>query len=169
MDNFAKAFAIVVGIEAGLSTDPADPGNWTGGAVNVGVCKGTKYGISAAAYPNLDIANLTLDAAQALYRSDYWNEVKGDFLPWPLALLVFDCGVNQGVGIARTLMQSALGVQADGDIGSMTLGAAAASTTYHAARFMLLRVRRYQQGPNVGRYGDGWIIRCFIVCLKQGG
>jgi lysozyme family protein len=167
MGNFVRAFAIVVGVEAGLSTDPNDPGNWTGGAVNSGVLKGTKYGISAAQYPNVDIANLTPDQAQAIYQSDYWNAVQGDGLPWPLSLLVFDCAVNQGQGVARTLMQTALGVVADGVIGPKTLAAAAASTVWHASNFMNLRVKRYLASANAPRYGDGWIIRCFTVALSQ--
>lgn len=169
MGNFEKAFAIVVGIEAGLSLDPNDPGNWTGGAPNVGTLKGTKYGISAKAYPNEDIANLTLDRAQALYRADYWNAVAGDSLPYPFSLLVFDCAVNQGVRMAKTLLQTALRVVADGVIGPKTLAAAAASTVDHWAAFMTLRAHQYEQLSNFDRYGDGWTNRLFKVCLLQAG
>jgi len=168
MGNFEKAFAIVVGVEARLSLDPNDPGNWTGGARGAGVLKGTKYGISAKAYPNEDIANLTLDRAQALYRADYWNKVSGDALPYPLCLLVFDCAVNQGEGIARTRMQTALGVVADGVIGPKTIAAAQASTVEHWGAFMTLRRHRYEQSPDYPRYGDGWSNRLFIVCLLSG-
>lgn len=167
MGNFLRACNIVVGVEAGLSLDPSDPGNWTGGAVNSGTLKGTKYGISAASYPNVDIANLTLAGAQAIYQSDFWNAVQGDALPWPLSLLVFDCAVNQGVGTSKRLMQTALGVVADGSIGPLTLAAAAKSTTWHAAKFMDERVMRYLATPNADKYQDGWIIRCFTVALLQ--
>lgn len=33
--------------------DANDPGNWTGGEIGKGECKGTNYGISAASYPDL--------------------------------------------------------------------------------------------------------------------
>lgn len=155
--NFDKAFNLVVGVEGGYSLNPNDPGGET------------KYGISKRSYPSVDIAALTLDAAKAIYQSDYWNAVSGDSLPWPLALLVFDCAVNQGQPVARVLLQTALGVAADGDIGPKTLAAAAASTVWHAAKFMDLRVKRYLANPNAPTFGDGWIIRCFTVCLKQGG
>lgn len=168
MDNFARAFAIVVGIEAGYSTDPNDPGNWTGHAKGAGVLAGTKYGISAAAYPALDIEGLTLDDAEAIYRRDYWTAVQADALPWPLALLVFDCAVNQGVPTARVTLQQALGVAADGKLGPVTLTAAAHSTPWHAAHFMALRVRRYMQSPNWPQYGDGWTNRLFSICMAQG-
>ena len=53
--DFQTAFQSLIGNEGGYSLDPHDRGNWTGGAINVGECKGTKFGISAAAYPNLEL------------------------------------------------------------------------------------------------------------------
>lgn len=155
MGNFLRAFAIVVGIEAGYVNDPNDPGGET------------KYGISKRSYPNVDIANLTLDGAQAIYQTDFWNAVSGDALPWPLSLLVFDCAVNQGQPVARVLMQRALGVTDDGVIGNKTVAAAQASTVDHWAAFLTLRRHRYELSPNYSRYGDGWGNRMFKICLLQ--
>ena len=92
------AFADVVGREGGYSAERVDPGNWTGGAVGVCELRGTKFGISAGAYPSLDIAGLTLADAQATYRRDYWDRVRGDELP--LALFKFDAAMNNGIGHA---------------------------------------------------------------------
>lgn len=167
MGTFERAFAIVVNVEANLSLDPHDAGNWTGGKIGVGLLNGTKFGISAAAYPNVDIATLTLGTAQAIYRTDYWNPVAGDSLPWPFALLVFDCAVNQGQGIAQRMMQAALEVVVDGAIGPQTIAAAQASTIDHWAAFMTLRRHRYELSPAYPRYGDGWTNRMFKVCLLQ--
>ena len=153
MENFERAFAVVVGVEAGYVNNPDDPGGET------------KYGISKRAYPNVDIAGLTLGTAQAIYRADYWNAVQGDSLPWPFALLVFDCAVNQGQGIAQRLMQSALGVAVDGVIGPKTIAAAQSSTVDHWAAFMTLRRHRYEQSPKYPIFGDGWTNRMFKVCL----
>ena len=155
MENFERAFAVVVGVEAGYVNNPDDPGGET------------KYGISKRAYPNVDIAGLTLGTAQAIYRADYWNAVQGDSLPWPFALLVFDCAVNQGQGIAQRLMQSALGVAVDGVIGPKTIAAAQSSTVDHWAAFMTLRRHRYEQSPKYPIFGDGWTNRMFKVCLLQ--
>jgi lysozyme family protein len=49
--------------EGGYTKNAKDPGNWTGGKVGKGILKGTKYGIAAASFPNLDIANLTKEQA----------------------------------------------------------------------------------------------------------
>ena len=120
MSAFDKAFAFVLGHEGGLSKEAADPGNWTGGRVGQGVLKGTTWGISAAAYPMLDIAALTPADAQAIYRRDYWEPLACDSLPPPLALLVFDAGVNNGVGWAARWLQGVAGAVPDGAIGPLT-------------------------------------------------
>ena len=65
---FKQAFRVVVGEEGGFTANPADPGNWSGGRCGVGRCVGTKYGISGAAYPDLDINALDLTSAEGIYR-----------------------------------------------------------------------------------------------------
>lgn len=123
---FAQAFTFVVGAEGGFTDDPGDPGNWTGGAIGVGTLNGTKYGISAASYPTLDIADLTEAEAQAIYLRDYWTPIQGDQLPAALALVVFDGAVNSGVAQSAMWLQNAVGVTADGAIGPATLSAVGA-------------------------------------------
>lgn len=65
--NFANSLAFTLKYEGGYSSNRKDPGNWTGGKVGAGVLKGTKYGIAAHSYPNLDIKNLTLDDVKPIY------------------------------------------------------------------------------------------------------
>ena len=75
--------------EGGLSTNAADPG---------GV---TNWGISAKAYPDLDIVNLTKEQAIEIYERDYWSKAGCECLPQPLAFVVFNAAVNCGVGRAK--------------------------------------------------------------------
>jgi len=164
--SFAEAFRIVVKEEGVLSMRESDPGNWTGGKVGKGVLKGTKYGISAGSYPDLDIKNLSLAEAKAIYWTDYWSPVGGEKLPWPWALPAFDCAVNQGLGIAKRLMQDALGVMVDGDLGPRTLAAAAASTDRQLARFFALRALRYEKTFGFAENGFGWFTRLFIIAQE---
>lgn len=126
MSFFDPAFAIVVGIEAGYVNDPTDPGGET------------KYGISKRAYPNEDIPNLTLDRAKVLYQRDYWNKANCDALTWEMALITFDCAVNQGTGFATSLH--------------------AKSIEYTAQRAL-----RYARNPNFQRDGHGWMVRLFTI------
>jgi lysozyme family protein len=84
LNNFERAFAVVVGIEAGYVNNPQDPGGET------------KYGVTKRQYPTVDIKNLTLEQAQDIYRRDYWNTHDLDTLEYGKALLVFDTAINGG-------------------------------------------------------------------------
>ena len=157
MSAFEKALAIVVGSEGGFTANPADPGNWTGGRTGVGLCRGTKYGVSAASFPEVDIARLTLADAAAIYRREYWGPVRGDDLPPPLALLVFDAAVNAGVGRAVRWLQAALGVAQDGVLGEATLAAVrAASGATVMAEFQAQRLHFMSALPTWRVFGLGW-------------
>ncbi len=103
----------------------------------------TKFGISTAANPDIDIPNLTEDGAKALYKERYWLPCKCDELPTPLAIAVFDAAVNQGVGMATRMLQIALNVAVDGVIGERTIAAAFKSGPIAVRRFMAQRMARY--------------------------
>ena len=150
-DRFALAVSGVLRAEGGYVDDPADPGGET------------KFGISKAAYPALDIAALTEDDARAVYRRDYWDACRCDSLPAPLDWLVFDAAVNQGVQAAGKMLQAAVGVRADGQIGPVTLAAARQADVEAPARFMTLRTMRYASSPGWIRYGAGWVKRLFMT------
>ena len=166
---FLDAFARLLPFEGGFSDDPADPGNWTGGAVGVGVLRGTKYGISAASYPTLDIAGLTPGAATALYRAGYWDKIAGDALPGPIAAELFDCAVNQGVGFAARTLQAALHVAVDGVIGPQTVAAAARAGNDPLPVVVEIAARRavrYAGSGGFSRFGYGWMRRLMDVTVR---
>ena len=157
--TFEQAFERVIGHEGGLSLSPKDRGNWTTGRIGEGELKGTKYGIAAHAYPHLDIANLTLDDARAIYRRDYWNKVRADELG-PLAFDVFDAAVNHGPTMAAMFLQRALGVKDDGIIGPKTLAAAKAADPWEVrAKFNANRLAFYADLSTWPSFGRGWVRR----------
>lgn len=123
LDKFLSAFEYVIGHEGGFGDIRSDPGNWTGGAVGSGTLAGTKYGISAAAYPTLDIRNITLDQARTIYRRDYWDKAGCQHWDRPLAVIMFDAAVNNGVSRANKWLQGAAGATADGIVGPLTVAA----------------------------------------------
>lgn len=127
--NFDHAFIFVVGIEGGYTNDPNDPGGET------------KFGISKRAYPQVDIPNLTLDEAKAIYLRDYWHVCKCDELPADMALLVFDAAVNQGVSAALRFYANA--TTAEG---------------YQAERALA-----YARLSTFPTYGRGWMRRLFTT------
>lgn len=167
MTPFDRAFLHVVGREGDFSHDQNDAGNWTGGEVGKGDLKGTKFGISAGQYPDLDIPLLTITDAEQIYRRDYWDAVKGDLLPPALALPVFDAAVNQGVETAIRCLQQALDVKVDGVLGPKTM----AAIKRHSVRelvehFQAERVLRYIKLPSFSTYGRGWIRRAIGTAME---
>lgn len=154
MDAFERALSIVLAHEGGdtLTDDPLDPG---------GV---TRFGISQAAHPTVDIRNLTRAQAAAIYRREYWDELSCSEMPGPIALCVFDGGVNQGVNATARLLQDAVGTVVDGDVGPKTLQAVA---RYPVAtlvrRLMKRRTARYIATGGFATYGRGWINRAIDI------
>lgn len=118
-----KAWNLLQINEGGYQCLRNDRGNWTSGRVGVGELKGTKYGISAMSYPNLDIKNLTLDDAKKIYYKDYWLKYKCQLLPDALSIAVLDYAVNSGKQAIYDL-QASLDIVIDGVIGNQTIGAA---------------------------------------------
>ncbi len=164
MDNFVSCFAFTLGAEGGYSNNSGDPGNWTGGAVGHGELRGTKYGISASAYPALDIASLTQAQAEEIYRRDYWAVLHGDELPLPVALVAFDAAVNAGPRRAVAWLQLACGQAADGVLGPATLSALNQGDGAAIAREAL--VRRLEFSTHLAtwaNFGLGWSRR--IIAL----
>lgn len=161
---FAKAVEVVLGAEGGFQADPEDAGNWTGGAKGRGELRGTNWGISAARYPSIDIAALTREDAIAIYHQDYWAAVRGDELPYPVALVLFDIKVNGGRPV-EWLQQAVGGIAVDGAFGPATLAAVnrVADTKALAGRVLRRRVLYYTTLGNFARYGSTWIQRCFDV------
>lgn len=128
MSLFDDAFAVVLKHEAGFQNDPNDTGNWTGGGINVGKLMGTKYGISAASYPKLDIANLSVDDARLIYARDFWTPARWGDLPPALAIKAFDTAVATGPSWAVAFLQRALracgqSVTEDARLGQLTIDA----------------------------------------------
>ena len=109
--TFDEVFTKLIGHEGGYVNDPRDPGGET------------KYGISKRAYPDVNIASLTLEQAKAIYLRDYWLRARCDQLPSAVAFQVFDTAVNSGIGQSIRFLQRAVGVADDGNVGPLTIAA----------------------------------------------
>lgn len=165
--NFDDAFAKLIGHEGGLSLDPRDRGNWTGGRRDSGELKGTKYGISAAAFPGLDIKAITLDQARTIYRTRYWSAAGCDMVPEQIKFPLFDLAVNSGPGRAARLLQRAVGAEEDGSIGPQTL-----MSIHNMKIDMILRrldahrLLLMAGDPTWPAHGRGWVIRVATNALE---
>lgn len=158
--TFEQAFDRLIGHEAGYSDDPGDPGNWTGGRRNAGILKGTKYGIAANTYPDVDIKALTLEQAKAIYRRDWWDKIGADELDSAIVFQMWDFAVNAGMGTASRLLQRVAGVPEDGIVGPRTIAAVKAIDKNDVLlRYTAARLRYYTSLSTWPSYGKGWTNR----------
>ena len=138
----------VLGTEGGYVNNPADPGGET------------NWGISKRAYPDVDIANLTREAAIEIYRRDFWDAVHADEMPDAIAFQALDFAVNSGIQTAVRKLQAALGVADDGHWGPVTLAALRAANVAVLALLLLAGRLEYMTSlsnwPNAGK---GWARR----------
>src|SRR5574337_136032 len=160
--NFNEAFTFLIGDEGNFQDSPNDRGNWTTGIIGQGECKGTKFGISAYAYPLLDIRNLTLDETKAIYLRDYWNALSLDQLPSYIRLLLFSFAINTSMPgnpiTAKKALQRALGITVDGIIGPKNISSANSEVnlpTLLAAEI----IEYYTNAREWHSFGIGWMRR----------
>ncbi len=114
--EFSEFFSRVMQKEGTLSMDPDDSGNWTGGKVGKGTLEGTKYGISAAMFPHIQIWSLTVEQARLIYYERYWQAPGFWRLRVPLSIRVADVGVTSGQHTAIKMLQRAVNAVCTGEI-----------------------------------------------------
>jgi lysozyme family protein len=146
--NYDEAFTALIGHEGGYVNDQRDPGGET------------KYGISKRAYPDVDIASLTIEQAKAIYKRDYWDRARCDELPPAVAFQVFDTAVNSGIGQAIRFLQRAVGVADDGQVGPLTINAVRrVDPEIVVARFNGQRLDFMTRLSTWDVFGKGWARR----------
>jgi lysozyme family protein len=135
--RFDDCLSFVLIAEGGYSDRPHDHGG------------PTNHGITQAVYsiwreehgaPDQDVRLITSHEVAAIYQEGYWFPAGAQNCPKPLDLLVFDCAVNSGPGVAVRTLQRALGINDDGVPGPCTrasLDACDAPTV--ASKFLAMR------------------------------
>ena len=104
--KFNDYLKVILRHEGGLVENKFDPGGLT------------KYGISQRSYPTLNIKELTVQDASAIYYNDYWLKLKIDNIKnEELKLHLFDMAVNAGIKTAIKLLQGLVGTTQDGVLG----------------------------------------------------
>jgi len=126
----------------------------------------TRWGISQAANPGVDVENLSRDRALDDYWERYWKPIQGpSLLDSVLATSVMLAAVHMGPARATRELQECLpGVKADGKFGPLTLAATnAADGNQTLADFSLRVIRRYCEialsDPTQERFLLGWTRR----------
>ncbi len=159
--NFGPAVKLIFQLEGGYADQPADDG----GKTKYGITAATLAGYLGTPVTEADMRALDQETARAIYLRNYWVPLACDELPLPLAVCLFDAGVNHGVGLATRLLQQALGVKVDGVLGPITLSVADAQGTSPGflGAFMARRALLYIQHADFPTFGKGWLRRLFLV------
>ena len=161
---FDEAFNYTMPFEgwSACTNDPDDPGGLT------------KYGISKVNHPEVDVANLSLEGAKAIYRKHYWNPIKGDQIAsGRVAIKFFDMAVNMGVKQATKLVQEALGdmgcsVAVDGMMGPKTLEALNGVDDDVLFVFLVPLLEAFYRGLGKPKYIKGWLRRASTLPHVEG-
>ena len=155
--QFELVYTRVFTTEGSFTKNQDDPGNWTGGKVGVGLLKGTKGGIAAATYPDLDIEHLTNAQIKDIYYNDWWIGKGMQRFSSAMQYQMFDAAFNHGMHNAATFLQQAAEVKADGNIGPVTLAKVATMTENDMLlRFLGYRLKFYTSLSTFAKFGRGW-------------
>jgi lysozyme family protein len=116
----------------------------------------------------LDIRNLTREAAQGIYKTDFWDRIGADGLAFSVAFQLFDFAVNSGIETAIRYLQKSIGVADDGHWGPISQ--TAAEKISESDMIMLLNANRLEFMTKLSNWdnaGKGWARR-IVANLRYG-
>ena len=169
--NWQQAFEQMLKSEGGFTDDERDNGNklpdGRKGSTMLGV---TQYNWEAHVGHQVthdDMRKLTPADVEPLYKKKYWDVVRADELPSGIDYMVFDMGVNAGPGRSIKLLQTAVGVTADGGLGPITLAAVWDADSVKLIEDFSQAKEAFYRGLNdFPVYGTGWLNRVAAVKVK---
>ncbi|MFM4856975.1 glycosyl hydrolase 108 family protein [Aeromonas hydrophila] len=139
----ALAWLLRPDVEGGEVNHPADRGGHTKFGM-ADAADGKKDGmidLDRDGRPDIAVGDATPAHAQLFYRANYWLPARCDRVAsvCPLiAIALFDGAVHHGPGRSVRQLQQALGIMADGVLGSLTLRVLSAKTGRDGGRALLL-------------------------------
>lgn len=142
-------WAHVLKAEGGYANNPLDPGGET------------NYGISRAAYPNLNIRSLTPDDAKSIFKVDYFDKVNGDLLLLVnpgVAAHVADMAFNAGPQTAINLLYDSVGLPRQDRI-TNELVDRISSSEEAIANYSKARLSYYASLYTAPTFMKGWVNR----------
>lgn len=162
--NFDICLREVLKHEGGFVDHPADPGGMT----NLGVTKATYEAWVGHPVNERIMRGLTVAHVRTLYKTRYWDAVRGDDLPAGLDLCVFDFAVNAGPKRAIRYLQLMTGAVGDGVIGPNTMMQLqqylrAYNRSHAINRYQDLREAYYRKLKTFVTFGRGWLNRVKTV------
>jgi lysozyme family protein len=162
IENWETAFQMVLKHEGGFVNHPKDPGGMT----NLGVTKKVWEEFVGREVDEREMRALTPDVVKPLYKKNYWDKIKGDYLPSGVDYAAYDLAVNSGTGRAAKYLQQIARVHADGLIGPQSIEAIKACPADEVVDALCdMRLDFLKRLPTWNTFGKGWERR--VVEVKQ--
>jgi lysozyme family protein len=173
IENWKQAFEQMLASEGGFTDDVRDPGNklpdGRPGSTMLGVTQHNWENHVGHQVTHDQMRKLTPADVEPLYKRKYWDAVRADELPGGVDYLIFDMGVNAGPGRSIKLLQTALGLNADGGLGPITMAAVQAADPIDLIdKFSQAKEDFYRSLSTFDVYGKGWLNRVAAVKVKAG-
>jgi lysozyme family protein len=152
-ENFDQALEAILHHEGGFVNHPKDPGGMT----NLGVTKRVWEEWVGHEVDEKAMRALTPETVGPMYKTKYWDKIKGDELPTGVDYAVFDAAINSGPGRAAKWLQTTVGAVPDGAIGAGTLAKVAAMGAEEIVeKYQATRLAFMQSLPTWDTFGKGW-------------
>ena len=159
-DRFPVCLPYILHEEGGNDDDPHDPG----GRTSRGIIQ-REYDAWRRAHgePQGDVWKASDEEVAAIYQAQYWLPLCPQ-MPAGVDLCFFDMAVNSGPVRAATLLQRAIGVNDDGHIGVITMGALKAANPIKVVSSFSDERRSFYRGLKTFKYfGKGWLARVSYI------
>ena len=155
--SFFKSLDMVLHHEGGFVDHPNDPG----GATNKGITHKTYADFLDRPLEDVsELKNIPKEHVQKIYKTGYWDRIRGDELPAGVDFCIFDWAVNSGPGRAAKALQKAVGATVDGAIGPMTVAAVNAADAAQIIEDVTKeREEFYRSLRTFDTFGKGWLRR----------
>lgn len=159
-NDFKSSLTIILEHEGGFVNHPKDPGGMT----NRGITKKVYERYLGREVREFEMRVLSPLDVTPIYKIRYWDRVNADSLPDGLDLCVFDFGVNAGPSRSVKMLQSMIGIKADGSIGEDTLVKLDEYIETHGIEYTIInfqatRQEYYQSLSHFDTFGKGWTNR----------
>ena len=152
-NNFDKCLAMLLEHEGGYVNSEFDKGGMT----NLGVTKRVYEDWVDRKVSEQEMRDLTPDDVAPIYKKEYWDRVKGDYLPSGVDWCAFDWAVNSGSGRPAKAIQRAVGAKVDGAIGKQTVGLVMGKDPKFIIDYVYTVRRAFYEGlDDYKHFGRGW-------------
>jgi lysozyme family protein len=155
-ENFEQSLKMLLHHEGGYVWHPEDPG----GETNLGVTRAVYEQWVGRQVMDGEMKTLKVADVAPIYKTNYWDRIRGDDLPSGLDFATFDWAVNSGTGRPAKVIQRYISAKQDGAIGPKSLALVAENDPSDMIQYLYeQRQKFYERLKTFDTFGKGWTRR----------